>query len=85
MKYSGHRVIAAAAPGMTATNPPDGKQATFEGAVTPQSLDGILAACGSKTAGSRKEGADAELIEPDGQDKQEHRGIFKNLSHLLQL
>jgi hypothetical protein len=47
----------------------DGKVETFEGSVLADGLAGILRTGGCETAGSRGEGADAPLVEDDGQQQ----------------
>lgn len=64
-----HRIVARAAPGMTAHKPPCGKPKPFYGAMKPQGLDGILGACGGETTTPREHRGDADLVEPYGYDQ----------------
>lgn len=60
---SGHRIISAASPGMTAAYAFYRKPAAFHRSMAAQGLQGVLAACGSVTARRRKHRRDAGTVE----------------------
>ena len=70
---SGHRIIPAASPRMAPEQPSQGEPRTFQRAVLPQSLDGILAACGREAARGRRQRRDEALVKADRQDEQLHQ------------
>ena len=58
-----NRVVSASAPWMAAEQSAGSKVETFERAMLPECLQGILGACRRKAAGWRFERRDADLIE----------------------
>ena len=76
-------VVAAAAPGIAAEYPLEGKPETLEWAVFAEGLQGILAAGGRETAAMRLERGDADLIEFYQNDERESdNGLCKRLNFL---
>ena len=67
---SGHGVVAAASPGVTAQYAPDGQVQAFQRAVFLDGFDGILRTGGGETAGRRKHGRNEPLVKADGQNEQ---------------
>lgn len=61
--YLGYRIIAGATPRVAAKNAFDSKPSALENAVLHYRLDHILAAGRRITAGGRREGGDARLVE----------------------
>ena len=77
-------VIAGAAPGVAAQDAPYGQVEALEGSVFLYGLLGILRAGGGETAGSGREGADAPLVEQDGQEQQPLQGCTDDVPEAFQ-
>ena len=67
---SGDGVVAAAAPGVTAQDAPDGKVEASDGTVLAEGFDGVLAAGGGIAAGGGCEGGDEVLVEVYGDEEE---------------
>ena len=76
MKCLWYRIIAASTPRVAAQKSPYRKVRPLDGAVSAESLDGILRAGGCEPAGWRFERTDADLVEP----YQENEGRNGDLS-----
>src|SRR5699024_1671700 len=72
-----HGVIAPAAEGIAAQNPPGAQHTALERAMDLDRLQGILAAGGLKPAVGTQMGADAPLIEPDHAGKRPCQHVGK--------
>ena len=80
---SRYGVVAGATPGVAAHDTPDGKGQTLDGAMLLQCLLGILAAGRSETAGRRRIGRYAGLIENNGQTQQPRQTLRQLMEQLL--
>src|SRR6185369_14459105 len=67
---SGHRIIAAATPGMATQQAPKGQPAAAQHAMMFHRLDGIGRTGRLITAARRQQRRDRQLIEPDRQDQE---------------
>lgn len=80
--FSGDGVVAGAAPGMAAAYAPQGEPRAFQGAVLPQCLHGVLAACRRVAAGGGQVGRHGPLVKPHRKhEKLRHKPVNPAFPH----